>query len=407
LDQTESQERKLEAEIHAKYPHYAGVRYPTPLRTQEIEGLLGDRTALLQYFLGKERSFLFVVTRGHLASYELPGADWIAGRVRSLRSVLDKPNPLTKARYCQEAAELYGKLLSPAAGILAGKRHLLIAPDGPLYFLPFEALLTETRGFYRPYEQLPYLLLDHTVSYVPSASVLASLRLPQPAPLAKGEMPKMFVGFADPVYGGPPAAPTQVAALRGGQMPNLLPLPRSREEVEQLARFYPGHEMLYLGASATKRNVTANSLLKSARRIHFATHGLVNEIRPELSALALTPEGKEDDGLLRVSEIFNLELASDLVVLSACETGLGKQVSGEGVLGLTRAFLYAGAKSVVVSLWPVLETGTPELMKSFYRHLDDSGSKVEALRAAKLDMLRGGQANPSYWAPFILAGDPL
>ena len=165
--------------------------------------------------------------------------------------------------------------------------------------------------------------------------------------------------------------------------------------------------MLYLGASATKKNVTENTLLKSARRIHFATHGLVNEIRPELSALALTPEGQEDDGFLRVSEIFNLELTSDLVVLSACETGLGKQVIGEGVLGLTRAFLYAGTKSVVVSLWLVLETGRPALMKSFYRHLDDSGSKVEALRASKLDMIRGGQANPSYWAPFILAGDSI
>ncbi|MFY9819860.1 MAG: CHAT domain-containing protein [Thermoanaerobaculia bacterium] len=410
LDQIEEQERQLEAEIHAKYPHYAGVRYPTPLRTQEIEGLLDDQTALLQYFLGKERSFLFVVTNGRLASYELPAADWIAGRVRSLRSVLDKPNPLTKGRFCQEAAELYGKLLGPAARSLAGKRHLLIAPDGPLYFLPFEALLTKTQGLEGPYEKLPYLLLDHTVSYVPSASVLASLRLPQSAPLAKGEKPKMFVGFADPVYGGyggSPAAPAQVARLRGGPMPSLPPLPRSREEVEQLARFYPGNEMLYLGAAATKRNVTENALLKSARRIHFATHGLVNEIRPELSALALTPEGKEDDGLLRVSEIFNLELTSDLVVLSACETGLGKQVIGEGVLGLTRAFLYAGAKSVVVSLWPVLETGTPALMKSFYRHLDDSGSKVEALRASKLDMIRGGQANPSYWAPFILAGDSI
>jgi CHAT domain-containing protein/tetratricopeptide (TPR) repeat protein len=406
LDQAEEQERKLEAEIHAKYPHYAGVRYPTPLQAKEIVGLLDDRTALLQYFLGKERSFLFVVTRGHLASYELPGSEWIASHVRSLRSVLDKPNPLTKARFCQEASELYSKLLSPAAGILEGKRHLLIAPDGPLYFLPFEALLRTTQGLERPYEELPYLLLDHTVSYVPSASVLASLRLPQPTTWAKGEVPKMFVGFADPVYGGPLGEPTQVAGLRSGQTPNLPPLPRSRQEVEQVARFYPGNQMLYLGASATKRNVTENALVKSARRIHFATHGLVNEIRPELSALALTPEGKKDDGLLRVSEIFNLELASDLVVLSACETGLGKQVIGEGVLGLTRAFLYAGTKSVVVSLWPVLETGTPELMRSFYRHLDDSGSKVEALRAAKLDMIRGGQANPSYWAPFILAGDP-
>ncbi|HEX4965308.1 MAG TPA: CHAT domain-containing tetratricopeptide repeat protein [Thermoanaerobaculia bacterium] len=407
LDQTEKQVQALEAEVRSKFPRYAEVRYPTPLRAGEVEKLLDADSALLQFFLGKERSFLFVVTRGGVESYELPGSGWIAERVRSLRSVLDKPNPLTKARFCQEAAELYARLLGPAAGTLGKKRHLVIAPDGPLYFLPFEALLTDAKaGTGKPYGDLPYLLLDHTVSYVPSASVLASLRLPHPSLLGKGEVAKTFVGFADPVYGRPPVPRGQLAALRGGDgsQPELPPLPRSRQEVEQVASLYPGKEALYLGPAATKRNVQDNPLLRSALRIHFATHGLVNQVRPELSALALTPEG-QDDGKLRVSEIFNLEIDSDLVVLSACETGLGKQVSGEGVLGLTRAFLYAGAKSVVVSLWPVLETGTPELMTSFYRHLDASGSKVEALRAAKLDLIRGGQANPSYWAPFVLAGD--
>ena len=408
LAAAEGEMRSLEEEIRAEYPHYAEVRYPTPLGLNEIRRLLKGDDALLQYFLGKERSFLFVVTRERLASHVLPGADAITERVRTLRGLLDRPNPLSVRRYCQDAAELYDVLLRPAAGMVAGKRHLLISPDGPLYFLPFEALLTGgTAGCERPYyAELPYLLREHAVSYVPSVSVLSSLRGPQPSKPAGGGIPMRFVAFADPSYGpGPaPASPRRAGALQGRQG-ELPPLPNSRREVEEVARFYPGGVKLYLGREATEGNVKRNPFLGSAWRIHFATHGQVNEVRPELSALVLTP-GQGEDGYLHVDEIFNLELNADLLVLSACDSGLGRQVNGEGVLGLTRAFHYAGAKSVVVSLWPVLDAGAPELMKSFYRHLDVLRDKAEALRVSKLGMIRAGQANPSYWAPFILAGDP-
>jgi CHAT domain-containing protein len=158
---------------------------------------------------------------------------------------------------------------------------------------------------------------------------------------------------------------------------------------------------------ATEENVKDNGLLRTARRIHFATHGLLDEKQPELSGLVLTrTPGSREDGLLQVYEIFNLELDADLVVLSACDTGLGNAVGGEGLLGVTRALLYAGAHSVVVSLWQVDDTSTPDLMVGFYRHLDKAGDKAEALRQAKLTMIHEKRfAHPFYWAPFILIGE--
>jgi CHAT domain-containing protein len=184
----------------------------------------------------------------------------------------------------------------------------------------------------------------------------------------------------------------------------------SGEEVRRIAELYPrGSVALYTGADATEEKLKGSRWLSGAHRLHFATHGIISEAQPELSALQLTrAEGSREDGLLQAYEIFNLRLGADLVVLSACETALGKQLTGEGLMGLTRAFLYAGAHSVVVSLWPVADdSATPDLMVSFYRRLDRSPDKSEALQAAKLELIRKKQyAHPYYWAPFILVGEP-
>src|SRR5262249_4311309 len=157
-----------------------------------------------------------------------------------------------------------------------------------------------------------------------------------------------------------------------------------------------------------EENVKNNELVRSAQRLHFATHGLLDQKRPELSGLVLSrAPGSREDGLLQVYEIFNLDLDADLVVLSSCDTGLGTSVSGEGIVGVTRALLYAGAQSVVVSLWQVDDTSTPDLMIGFYRHLDQDAGKAESLRQAKLEMIRQGRfAHPFYWAPFVLIGGP-
>jgi CHAT domain-containing protein len=379
---------ELEWEIRRRHPRYAAVRNPAPLRLEEIQALLDDRTALLEYAVGEERSFLFVVTREGLASYALPAASRLADEVRRLGGALGTPGRRSFGLYVTLARSLYRELLSPAAGILAHKPRLIVAPDGPLHVLSFEALLTGDPGAEQGFATLPYLIRGKSVTYVPSASVLAELgrpreRTPTPA------VAKRFIGFAD---------------ARPASLPRLA---QSRREVEGIASLYaPDESRLYLDLAATEENVKDNELLKAARRLHFATHGFLNEKQPELSGLALS-RSPGSDGLLQVYEMFNLELDADLVVLSACDTGLGAAVSGEGLVGVTRALLYAGARSVVVSLWPVDDASTPGLMISFYRHLDRDEDKAESLRLAKLEMIGEGKfSQPFYWAPFILIGEP-
>lgn len=409
----EQEREKLEAEIRTRHPRYAEVLYPEPLRLAQAQSLLDADTALLEYSLGSERSVLFVVTREGLTIHRLPPAGEIAGRVLDLRETLRRPRADLAGRYVELASSLYQELLAPAASVLAGKRKLLIAPDGALALLPFEALLSDRRASQgRSFAGLPYLIRTHAVAYVPSASVLASLRSPG-RPAAGPSAVLQFVAFADPVLedGARTAAGKGEPPVRSAEpwSRDLPPLPQTRREVDGIARLYPpGETAVFLQEEACEENVKEGALA-SARRIHFATHGVLDEELPQLSGLVLTRRpGSREDGVLRVFEIFNLRLSADLVVLSACETGLGKQVTGEGLIGLARGFLYAGASSLVVSLWRVADDSTPGLMLDFYRHLDRGDEKSEALRRAKLAMIDGGTgAHPSLWAPFILMGEPI
>jgi CHAT domain-containing protein len=279
--------------------------------------------------------------------------------------------------------------------------------------VPFEALLTDPQASRnRSVSELPYLLRSHVVSYVPSASVLAQFRTPRPHP--PGPSGKSLLAFAPwSSLSNPPA--THTVALRAANTAAMAPLPalpESGKEVSRIAALYPAPDVrVYLDQAASEQSVRANPLLAAAHRIHFATHGVISEQQPLLSGLALAPEDGESDGVLRSHEIFDLDLSADLVVLSACETGLGMRLSGEGIVGLARAFFYAGASSLVVSLWNVADVSTSDLMTAFYRRLPpgaDDADKAEALRQAKLDLIAGGgqHAHPFHWSPFVLVGDP-
>ena len=193
------------------------------------------------------------------------------------------------------------------------------------------------------------------------------------------------------------------------------PLPYSRSEIDGIAQLFPKDDReLFFGEAATEENVKSPDRLSAYRLIHFSTHGYVNEERPRFSGLVLslpanaasTRAGKQsEDGLLAAYEIFNLKLKADLVVLSACETGLGKEIKGEGLMSLTRAFMYAGAPSVMVSLWNVNDETAADLMIRFYRHLQSGKTKSEALRQAQLETIRDN-GFPFFWAPFVLIGKP-
>jgi len=427
LDQAEEAEKVLDAETRRREPAYAAMHAPQALPLHQIQGLLDERTALLEFFVGDEGSYLFVVTREGLAAHALPSRRQLDPLVDSVRNAVYSDSRLRARHYAQDAYELYRQLLLPAAAELRGKPRLVVAPDGPLYALNFEALLTAVvPDGGPPRRDLPYLIRERSVSYVPSASVLAQLATGRAAYGDTAPAGKLFVGFGDPAQGpaggqesaGTAAtdsgcAPAGVAAAEhrsGVALAGLVqppPLPAARDEVCRIFRLFGANQaVVFLGSEASEENVKASAIVRSARILHFAAHGLLDEEHPDLSGLRLThARDSAEDGLLQVREIFNLQLRADLVVLSACQSGLGKEVSGEGLIGMTRAFLYAGAASVVVSLWQVDDVSTADLMVGFYSQLKAGLDRSEALRQAKLEMIdRSRYSHPYFWAPFILVG---
>jgi CHAT domain-containing protein len=299
------------------------------------------------------------------------------------------------------ARELYRTLLAPVEAEIARSVRVLISPDGPLHGVPFAAL---TSG-----DPERYLVERRPIHIVASATVYAELKKSRrlAAPY-EGRL----VAFGDPKYprlskdadddlGN---SELRSALLRGNDFPRL---PKSRVEVENIAALFPSQTTAFLGEQAREERV--KGLGKDVRYVHFACHGVLNELFPLDSALALSlPKALkpgEDNGLLQAWEIFDsVRLDADLVTLSACQSGLGKEMGGEGLLGLTRAFQYAGARSVLASLWSVDDDSTAELMKRFYRRLRDGASKDEALRGAQMEMMKI-QPHPFHWAAFQLSGD--
>ncbi|HEY6321711.1 MAG TPA: CHAT domain-containing protein [Thermoanaerobaculia bacterium] len=429
LTQAEDEEKDLEAEIRRRQPGYAAVRTPRPLPLHEIQGLLDERTALLEFFVGEESSYLFLITRRGLGVYLLPDRRTLVDRVGRVRSALNQESRLRFSHFAADSYELYRILLQPAVDTLRGSTRLIVAPDGPLYSLSFEALLTgRVAGAGSARRDLPYLIRDRAISYVPSASVLAQLVVQPRQGGDTGEAGKLFVGFGDPGEAVPPdrgcsadpsngSGPPAGGALVGGWGDERVQpgsersrsLPAARAEVCRIGRLFPaGQAVVFTGHEATEEHVKTNPLVTSARILHFATHGVLDERNPDSSGLRLAhASGSTEDGLLQVREISNLELHADLVVLSACKTGLGKEVSGEGLIGMTRAFFHAGAGSIVVSLWQVDDEATADLMVSFYHHLLETGDKSEALRRAKLEFIDHSRYfHPYFWAAFIMEGRP-
>ncbi|HEY8203953.1 MAG TPA: CHAT domain-containing tetratricopeptide repeat protein [Pyrinomonadaceae bacterium] len=442
MKKADTTREQLNAEIRQKSPRYADLQYPAPLGLKSIQSLLDDRTVLLEYALGKDVSFLFAVTRRDFQVARLPSASTIAGQVEALRSIISsRPQRSTVGKQINSSRELYRELIEPAGKLLNGKEKIIIVPSGALHYLPFEALLSS--GEERTLTTFgasawPYLVRDYAISYVQSAGVLASLRSRRET---SARPSKTFLAFADPVYGNETGTEASFvrSRLRGTfgdqQTFKLERLVESRREVSQIASLNkPDQVSLFLGSEAREENVKTAGRLSQYRFIHFATHGLLNEERPQYSGLILSlsnsgvPASASDnlearpgagapqstlrnpqaeDGLLQVYEVFNLRLNADLVVLSACETGLGKEVKGEGLVGLTNAFLYAGTPSVVVSVWKIQDRSTADLMVKLYKEMNRGQDKTEALRQAKLALIRDRRfAHPYYWAPFILIGDP-
>jgi CHAT domain-containing protein/tetratricopeptide (TPR) repeat protein len=396
---------------------------PAPLGVPEIQReVLDPDTLLLEYALGEERSFLWVVGAHSVASYQLPGRAEIEARARRLYDLL----PRSQKRGIKEqerfaAAALSDAILAPAVGSL-GRKRLLIVADGALQYIPFGALpVLSPEG-----RRIP-LLVGHEVVHLPSASVLARLRQ-QIA--GRPEPPHLVAVVADPVFDRDdsrlqrsliPVASVAIAGTSRAEselersaedlgLGHFARLPQARREAEAILSLVPPGEALPALGFAASRETVLSGRLADYRIVHFATHGLLNAEHPDLSGLVLAlvdERGRLRDGFLRVHEVYGLHLPADLVVLSACRTALGQEVRGEGLLGLTQGFFHAGAARVLVSLWNVNDEATAELMSRFYRGVLRRGlPPSRALREAQLSMLREPRwGAPYYWAGFTLQGE--
>ena len=406
---------EIASRIARASPRYAALRYPRPLDLAGVRRALDPGTVLLSYCVTADAIFLFVVEpegSRPLQVVRIPaGRRELADEVTVFRSLLlrGREAPAADEALLHQARRLYTLLVAPAGPAVERAQRLLISPDGPLHTLPFAALVRPGPPAAGP---PPYLADWKPLHTVLSATLFAELRRRRPAHPETGPV----VVFADPLYrpvalsrersGGPggPGGPALARYLQG-----LSGLPFAREEAKTLARLYGAEATAYLGPRATEEQ--AKRLPAIPQVLHFATHALIDLREPLDSALALAhpAPGSRDNGMLQAWEVFEqVRLdGADLVTLSSCETGLGKDAAGEGLIGLTRAFEHAGARSVLASLWAVSDRSTSELMARFYALRRAGRPKDEALAGAQRALLRSGGelAHPYHWAAFSLTGD--
>jgi CHAT domain-containing protein/Tfp pilus assembly protein PilF len=397
----------LAARVRAASPALAALHYPQPLDLGGARRALDPGTALVAFAVGRDETLVFVVRppgpgRGLTVHRRPIGEETLRQRVSAFRGLIERgrESPAVEPALPAQARQLYRELLEPAAADLDDAQRLVLVPDGPLHSLPFAALVTPRRSEFgaalqgggalrpprTPHREWSYFIEDRPLHLVLSATLYAELRRSR----GKRSLPGPLVAFGDPRY------------LPGDA--RLPALPASGREVQQIgALFGPGAVVLQ-GSEATEERALQES--RRARYVHFAVHGLVDRQLPLDSALALTPgERSEAGGFLQAWEVFErMRTQAELVTLSACDTGLGREMGGEGLIGLVRAFHHAGAPSVVASLWAVADRSTADLMVPFYAGLQRGLTKDEALRRAQAGRARAG-AHPFHWAAFELHGD--
>ena len=370
--------------------------------TEEIQRMLCQENAMmLEYFLGEQRSYLILVSPAKVRLHLLPPKGAIERSLRAYLKLISDSSSDPRAGF--EAAERIGRELLPLDQDedLKRAKNIIVIPDGILHCLPFEAIRVRDEVGSR------YVVEEMGVSYCPSASSLAVLKTsPRPGKRAKG-----VLAVGGPNYG-------RMAIRHGGrrnadkmvsvdETTDIPPLPFSRREVQDVAKSLAalGADML-TGAAANESNIKRWPL-EDYRIIHIACHGFLNELSPYRSALALSAADETgEDGFLQMREIYGLNLNADLVVLSACQTAAGRLERSEGPMGLARPFFFAGARSVIASLWPINDKSTVIFMHDFYSYLVGGSPAVEALRGAKTKMLKSPWAHPFYWASFLYQGDP-
>lgn len=439
IDELSAQYRELSAQIRASSLNSVVSIQPQPLSLEQVQQrVVDDDTLLLEYSLGDKRSYLWAVTKTSIASYEIAGRAEIEALANSIRDALAAPQmnegeafeqyrtrlKESETRYWQDATTLSNMLLGPAAAHLTAKQ-LIIVPDGALQYIPFSALPSPDAHDAEPAP----LMLNHEITSQPSASTLATLRdkTAERQPAARA-----VAIFADPVFeqndprlgaGSEPGsliaqsqsgrtqahrALRSAGVLGGGQeIPRLF---ASSDEADAIMDVTTARLSLKATGFQASKAIATSPELSQYQIIHFATHGILDSENSEMSGLVLSlfdGQGQPQDGFLGLNDIYNLDLPAELVVLSACNTGLGKSVKGEGLVGLTRGFIYAGAARVMATLWKVDDDATAELMKHFYQKmLREKKSPATALREAQAALWQQKRWRaPYYWAAFVLQGE--
>ena len=434
LKDLEEETARLEAEykavnetIRSRYPSYDKISRPSAWNLREIQEqiLPDDDAVLLEYSGGVENSYAWTVTRNEFKTYKLPPQKVINEAVQRVYNLL-KTSPIdgAEAELAQSTAELSKLVLEPVASSL-NKQRIIVVADGALNYIPFQLLHASSAAGDEP------LISKYEVINVPSASILGQLRQ------EKQQRPprsRILAAFGDPVFesnyaqmknsnssemvasGKTDGSESWQRAWRDVEInadnfdPSVIqPLAYSRFELKHLSDIAGRASFVARGFDASRQMLETMDLSKYAI-LHFATHGVLDPKRPELSGFFLSmvdSEGRPQNGFITMQDVYRLQAPVDLVVLSACRTGLGKDVRGEGLIGLTRGFMYAGASSVVASLWKVDDEATSELMKHFYANMLQKGMRpAEALRAAQNTLKLDPQWKaPHFWAGFTIQGE--
>ncbi len=424
--------KSLQQELLLSGPSYSfltGIKKPlTPDELQKK--VLSEKQFILEYFIKSDKLDVWVIGKNSFSFVEIPvSSDELNKKIEDFRKPFEELKGkesvfidiLSKCD-TTNLSELYSIICKPVIEKISipDNSELFIVPDGILYYLPFEALVTEegkegdSKITFSRFSANKYLIEKYSISYIPSATLL------DPSLREKKEKPAgTFLAFGNPDFTVTPdvriiPGMNNFIRLQGGDNSYFAPLPSTEKQVRNICDMFKktGKSEVYTGINATEGNV--KSKVSDYKYLLFATHGFLDEENPMYSGLVFTLKGATDeDGFLRAMEILNLNLKSDLVVLSACETGLGKIRTGEGVIGLTRSFMYAGSPSVVVSLWSVESASTARLMEIFYKNLMSSMTEAEALRKAKITLMKETEvvegnklsySHPFFWAPFVLVG---
>ncbi|MBD2354489.1 tetratricopeptide repeat protein [Tolypothrix sp. FACHB-123] len=441
-----NQYEQLQAQIRTSNPEYAKLTNPDPdkdiLKLPQIQQQLDQDTLLLQYSLGEERSFLWAVTSTSMQVYTLPPREEIEKVATRFHSSLQQE---TAGEFAiEEAQKLSQLILAPVAEQLPGKRLVIVA-DGGLQTIPFAALAdvneggtrgtrgTREKSLFQAGSEYQPLMVNHEIVNLPSASTIAFQR----QQLAKRQpAPKALAILADPVFNAtdcrfkdencqetdqPQSSNKNLdvsAQLQQSQLnrsaKNLKRngwnrLPFTAEEAKAILNLIPAANSLKALGFDANYNWATSGALNQYRILHFATHGIVDPKEPQLSGILLSSYDKQGKYLtnnkLSLGDLFNQDYPAELIVLSACDTGLGKDVNGEGLVGLTRGLMYAGAARVAVSLWQVNDEGTSILMQEFYQQMLQQNQKpAEALRAAQKKLWQDGRSL-NEWAAFTVQGE--